>query len=187
MKNHCRERVKFIVSSCSESQSADRGHDSSAPTKKRKVLSLSEYKSNKQPASSTATNSTEEELTETQIQEIYARFNANIEGLAVNAPDLANHVNKKLTQKGSVSNNRLGLALTDPRLHLTTEPSKSKAKGIWDEDEDDDEDHPQTSPIPKQSEPEKSKAVKTTSTALVQQVRSTIDRRRREICILECR
>ena len=159
--------INVLTSSFSGSQSADDSHStnhdsqssSSSSNKKRKVLSFSEYLSHKKPISSN-NNSTDNKLTVTQIEEIYASFDANIKPLAVNASDLATNVNKKLTQKDHVSSNRNGPIANDSQIKSKSEQLQTKVKGFWDEDDDDDDDAEEEimsvkNPLPSQKQPVK--------------------------------
>lgn len=110
--------------------------DQNSSNKKRKVLSFSEYLSHKKPISST-NDSTGNQLTETDVEKIYAQFNANTRPLSANASDLATNVNKKLKQKDQIVTNR--------PISI-----KSEVKDLWDIDDNDDEDEeePLTPPPP---------------------------------------
>jgi hypothetical protein len=130
----------------SESQSSDdyktsdRDQPSSSSTKKRKVLSMAEYVGSKQPKSSlpSTVNSTQNTLTDTQIKEIYAEFNAKCEELVASAPNLAKNVNKKLTQNETTNSNRNDFIANGHNLKITT---NEQHKDIWAEEEDDDDDN----------------------------------------------
>lgn len=111
--------------------------DQNSSNKKRKVLSFSEYFSHKKPISST-NNSTGNQLTETDVEKIYAQFNANTQPISANASDLATNVNKKLKQKDQFVTNR--------PISI-----KSEVKDLWDiddNDDDDEEEKPLTPPPP---------------------------------------
>jgi hypothetical protein len=143
----------------SESQSSDEyknnDRNQSSSIKKRKVLSIAEYVGSKKPISSSSSSSTvdstENKLTDTQIKEIYAQFNSNIEELAAQAPDLANNVNKKLTQKDLITSNRNDFIANGQNSKITIiEKQKTKHDDIWEEeedDEDDDDDYKQSQSI----------------------------------------
>jgi hypothetical protein len=143
----------------SESQSSDEykngdRNQSSSSTKKRKVLSIAEYVNNKKPTTSSSSN--EKKLTDTQIEEIYAQFNANGEEFAAIAPVLADDVNKKLTQKDLTNSNRNDFIANGHNSKMTVmEKPKIKREDIWAEDEDDDDDDDKQQII-KQSPPVKS-------------------------------
>jgi hypothetical protein len=130
-------------STLSESQSSDEYKNgdqdqSSSSVKKRKVLSLAEYVGSKKPAttSSSTVNSTDNKLTDTQIEEIYAQFNANGEEFAATAPALADTVNKKLTQ--SNRNDIIANGLNSKMI--INEKQKTNHDDLWEEAEDDDDD-----------------------------------------------
>jgi hypothetical protein len=149
----------LISDLCSESQSSDEykngdRNQSSSSTKKRKVLSIAEYVNNKKPTTSSSSN--EKKLTDTQIEEIYAQFNANGEEFAAIAPVLADDVNKKLTQKDLTNSNRNDFIANGHNSKMTVmEKPKIKREDIWAEDEDDDDDDDKQQII-KQSPPVKS-------------------------------
>lgn len=82
------------------------------------------------------TEPVEDKLTDTRIEEIYAEFNANGSGLAALAPDLANTVNKKLTQ----SNRNEFIAHDHMHKNPIVEKSKTNHDDIWQEADDDDDD-----------------------------------------------
>ncbi|CAF2393329.1 unnamed protein product [Rotaria sp. Silwood2] len=131
----------------SESQSSDEfkhsDRDQSSSIKKRKVLSLAEYVVNKKPMPSSlpTVDSTQDKLTDTQIKEIYAQFDATFEELAASAPDLANNVNKKLKQNDTINNNRNDFIANNHNLKIATiEQPKTKYNDIWAEEDDDDDD-----------------------------------------------
>jgi len=171
--------IYLLFNPFSESQSSDeyRSGESSS-IKKRKVLSLAEYVGNKKPISSLSTtvDSTEKKLTDTQIKEIYAEFNANIEELAAKAPDLANNVNKKLTQKDLINSNRNGFIANDHNTKTTLiEKPKIKNDDLWEEEEDDsdDDDNDNTNykqQIIKQSQPVKNNQIMNNNKSNSQQV-----------------
>jgi len=70
--------------------------------------------------------------------------------LAAQAPDLANNVNKKLTQKDLITSNRNDFIANGQNSKMTIiEKQKTKHDDIWEEeeDEDDDNDYKQSQPI----------------------------------------
>jgi hypothetical protein len=140
----------------SESQSSDdnkiddRDRPSSSSTKKRKVLSFAEYVGSKKTVSSASStiDSTQNKLTDTQIEEINAQFNANMKDLAASATDLAKNVNKKLTQKDKTNINVISdNHHSQPAIIEQQKPNHSD---FWDV-EDDDDDEQQAQPVPNNS------------------------------------
>ncbi|CAF3781992.1 unnamed protein product [Rotaria magnacalcarata] len=128
----------------SESQSSDElknGDRDQLSSKKRRVLSLAEYVSSKKsiPTTSSTVDSVPNPFTDTQIEKIYAEFNAKCNELAASAPDLATNVNKKLKQVDPINNNRNDFIANSQNLKTTNEQPKTKYNDIWAEDEDDDD------------------------------------------------
>ncbi|CAF0822412.1 unnamed protein product [Rotaria sordida] len=176
----------------SESQSSDEfkhsDRDQSSSTssvKKRKVLSLAEYVVSKKPipSSLSTVDSTQNKLTDNQIKEIYAQFDAKYEELAASAPDLANNVNKKLKQNDKINNNRNDFIANNQNLKKTTiEQPKTKYNDIWAEEDDDDDDDDDDDKddddnayhkeeITKKSQPIKSKQTMKNNNLNIQQVK----------------
>ncbi|CAF1242272.1 unnamed protein product [Adineta ricciae] len=128
-------------SSLSESHSSDDGkpntRDQSSPIKKRKVLSLAEYTASKKPVSA-AVNRAQDIFTDTQIQEIYAKFDANGIKLAANAPKLPNDVSKILTKDNDY--NHGGANGYRSKTITNNTQNTTKQNDIWAEDDDDDDD-----------------------------------------------
>ena len=83
----------------------------------------------------TFNDSIQNKLTDSQIKEIYAQFNANGEELVANAPDLPNDVNKKLNTKHEQQNN-----FNANNHHLKTTSINQPKYDFWEEDEDEDDD-----------------------------------------------
>jgi hypothetical protein len=82
-------------------------------------------------------NSTQNKLTDTQIEVINAQFKATTEKLTASVPDLANIVNKNLIQIEKVNNNRNDSSIKKPII----EQPKSKFNDLWAEEDDDDDDN----------------------------------------------
>ncbi|CAF0847869.1 unnamed protein product [Adineta steineri] len=134
----------------SESQSSDdyknSDHDqptsssSSSSNKKRKVLSIADYVGNKKPKPSALStdNSTQNTLTDTQIKEIYAEFNAKCDEVVANAPKLVNPI---LTKNGTTNSIRNDTIVNNTHLKIPIIDQKSvKKTGFWEDEEEDDDD-----------------------------------------------
>ncbi|UJR35246.1 hypothetical protein I4U23_028010 [Adineta vaga] len=135
------EEDKTRSHSLSESHSSDDGkpndRNQSSSVKRRKVLSLAEYTAHKKPTS-TVVNSTQSELSKTEIEEIYAQFNAKYDELAASAPQISKDVNKIITRNNSRNDAIANGHLTKPIINNNQKITKQK--DIWAEDEDDDDD-----------------------------------------------
>ena len=126
---------------------------------------MAEYMGNKKSTAipSTTAQPMEDKLTDTRIEEIYAEFNANGSGLAALAPDLANTVNKKLTQT-----NRNDFIAHDHMNKIPiVEKSEPNHDDIWQEndDDDDDDDDIDDQPPPKQQTVKSTAPIKTIPSA----------------------
>jgi len=81
-------------------------------------------------------NSTQNKLTDIQIENINAQFKATTEKLTASAPDLANIVNKNLIQTEKINNNR-----NDSNIKkLISEQPKSNFNDLWAEEEEEEDD-----------------------------------------------
>lgn len=129
----------------SASQSSDEyrnGDGDQSSTVKRRKITMADYIGSKK-STATVVQSTEDKLSDIQIEEIYAQFNANGSGLAAMAPDLASTVNKKLTQS-----NRNEFIAHDQTIKTSIgEKVQTNHDDIWQEDDDDDDDFPQQQTI----------------------------------------
>lgn len=124
------ESLYLCVSS--ESQSSDE-------KKERKVLSLAQYRQSKKPSPSPPKTDVSllNKLTDTEIEVINAQFNAATEKLAVNASDLANTVNKSLSQTEKVRHqHHLSVLLANKSTPVKTQVNDD----LWAEADDDDDD-----------------------------------------------
>jgi len=121
-----------VTNSISESQSSD-------DNKKRKVLSLAQYLESKKYvlSPSSTMNSTQNKLTDTQIEVINAQFKATTEKLTASVSDLTNIVNKNLIQTDKINTNRNDSV---DKKSIIEQP-KSKFNDLWAEDDDDDDDN----------------------------------------------
>ncbi|CAF1317533.1 unnamed protein product [Rotaria sordida] len=113
-----------------ESQSSD-------DNKQRKVLSLAQYLENKKHvlSPSSTINSTQNKLTDIQIEIINAQFKATTEKLTANVPDLTDILNKNSIQTDKINNNRIDSIGKRPII----EQQKTKFNDLWTEDDDDDD------------------------------------------------
>jgi hypothetical protein len=80
-------------------------------------------------------NSTQNKLTDIQIEVINAQFKATTDKLTANAADLANLMNKNLIEIETVKNNRND-SVTKKSI---IEQPKSKFNDLWAEEDDDDD------------------------------------------------
>ena len=130
--------IRSIFSLCffpiSESQSSD-------DNKKRKVLSLAQYRESKKHvlSPSSTINLTESKLTDIQIKIINAQFKAATEKLTANALDLDKILDMNVKEKTQVNHNRIGFVNRKPVI----QQQKSNFYDLWTEDDDDDEDETQ--------------------------------------------
>jgi hypothetical protein len=99
------------------------------------VLSVSEYLSSKKPTLKT-NQQTENTLTEEEVEQIKAQFNANLEKIPTTAPSAALDVNKRSSQSDRFPTHRQELVTKDHRAKVSTQYGASKQSSFWDTDDD---------------------------------------------------
>lgn len=155
--------------SSDEYKSNDRGQPSSS-TKKRKIISLAEYTGIKKPvvASTTTENasvtveSNDSKLTNTEIEQIYAQFNANGKEFVAKAPvTLTQDLSRKLKKPDIMPSNRNGfIANGHVTKSSTNDKSKTNNDDFWNEISDDDDDDEDVDSHPKKQVIAQSQPVK---------------------------
>ncbi|CAF5207339.1 unnamed protein product [Rotaria magnacalcarata] len=106
--------------------------------KKRKVLSLAQYLENKKHVLSPSSmmNSTQNKLSNMQIEIINAQFKATTEKLTASAPDLTKILDKNLIETDEINNSRIDFTVRRPAI----QQKDTKFHDLWTEDDDDDDD-----------------------------------------------